>query len=297
MDAFISYASRDAAAADAVERALEADKLKVWRDVAQIGIGNLLRGELRSAIAKSRCVVLLWSKAAARSRWVAAEILTAYHLDKFIVPVVLDTKGLPQFLGASVYLDFANKQKVTLESLPRAVRKAPKSANPLLPPMSSRSGAAEGIADSLNRAQHLELEFLGKRDLEKAREIHRLFDAPIRFARKMHRFDVTILSLAGYHAKNGYMEKHWDAIQAGRPPKDKLLGDAEKCFIEALLVDPRDYVGLDGLGSVLMLERELEAAAFFFEKAVALAAADGVDYPEAKENLRSARHSLGAGGR
>lgn len=292
MDTFISYASPDAATADEVTRVLSGARLKVWRDTARIGIGSLLRSELQSAIGRSRSIVLLWSKASARSRWVAAEILTAYHLGRFIVPIVLDKTALPQFLGASVYLDMANSRETSLASLPRAVRRAPKSANAILPPMRSPGEALGGISDSLNRAQHLELDFLGKRDLENARKIHAYFDPFVKHARKLHRFDPDLLALAGYHAKNGYMEKHWDAIQAGRPPKDRLLRDAEKCFLEALLVNPRDYVGLDGLGSVLVLERELEAAVFFFDKAIALAAADGVDYAEAKQNLQLANHYL-----
>ena len=78
-DAFISYASADAARASRVERALTEGRLRVWRDRSKIRLGALLRDQLQAGIRESRVVVLLWSKTASRSRWVAAEILTAYR--------------------------------------------------------------------------------------------------------------------------------------------------------------------------------------------------------------------------
>jgi len=49
-----------------------------------------LGNELLQAIEASRVVVLLWSEAAANSRWVATEVLTSFHLNRFILPCVLD---------------------------------------------------------------------------------------------------------------------------------------------------------------------------------------------------------------
>ena len=94
-----------------------------------------------------------------------------------------------------------------------------------------------------------------------------------------------ILNLAGYHRKNAYMLKHWDAIQAGRPPKDPLLRRAEQFFFEALFVTPTDYSALNGLGSILILERELEAAEFFVRRAIALAKKKKIAYSDAEHDL------------
>src|SRR5262245_48248236 len=88
--AFISRSSANAALAGRIERALESDGLPVWLDRSKIRAGQLLRPELQGAIGGSRVLVLLWSKAAAKSRWVAAEILTAFHLNRFVVACVCD---------------------------------------------------------------------------------------------------------------------------------------------------------------------------------------------------------------
>jgi tetratricopeptide (TPR) repeat protein len=98
-----------------------------------------------------------------------------------------------------------------------------------------------------------------------------------------------VLNLCGYHRKNAYMLKHWGAIQGGRPPKDPLLRHAERWFFETLFVNPNDYSGLDGLSSILIYEKELEAAEFFSLRAIALAAAHGIDYGAAKHNLAMIR--------
>ena len=76
---FVSHSSADAAAAKRVREALEAARFDVWLDSSDIRLGVLLRNELHEAIAKSRAVTLLWSEPASKSRWVAAEILTAFH--------------------------------------------------------------------------------------------------------------------------------------------------------------------------------------------------------------------------
>ena len=68
MDAFVSHASKDATVADRIEALLEEDGLKVWLDKSEIRLGVLLRKELQTAIKKSRVLILLWSKVAAKSR-------------------------------------------------------------------------------------------------------------------------------------------------------------------------------------------------------------------------------------
>jgi Flp pilus assembly protein TadD len=92
-------------------------------------------------------------------------------------------------------------------------------------------------------------------------------------------------NLAGYHYKNAYMTKHWAALQAGRPPTDRLTEKAERFFFEALFVTPNDFTALNGLGSLLFLQRDLESAEFFIRRAIALAKKDGSDYSAAKQDL------------
>jgi len=290
MDVFISHASQDLAQAVKVEKALKRDGLEVWLDRSQIRLGVLLRNELQSAIRNSRVTVLLWSKAAAASRWVAAEVLSSFHTNRFIVPCVLDKTPLIQFLDSAVYLNLGANAKNALPMLLRAVHEAPKSANPLGKLMSSQSAELDRAIQFIANGQDAEIARLGKRDLQGAREVHALVDDAMKAAEKMWRFEPMILNLAGYHRKNGYMEKHWDAIQAGRSRKDPLLQRAERFFFSALFVNPLDFSALNGLGSILILERELEAAEFFVRKAIAYAKKRKMSYPAAAQDLALIQH-------
>ena len=284
MNTFISHSSKDTSQSVRIEKALEKDGHQVWLDRSDIRLGVLLRAELQSAIRKSRAVVLVWSKPAAASRWVAAEILTAFHLRRFIIPCVVDNTPLPQFLDNTVYLDFRANPKTALRSLRRAVANVPKTANTFSKVMSSQSPDLQEMIRLIVKAQGVELDRLGN-DLAGAREMHAVVDAAMKKVEKRWRLDLSVLNLAGYHRKNAYMLKHWDAIQAGRPPKDPILRRAEQFFFEALFVTPTDCSALNGLGSVLLLERELEAAEFFVRRAIALAKKKKIAYSDAEHDL------------
>ena len=105
MDAFISHSSRNRTAAGRLEKMLEAEGLEVWLDDSEIRLGVLLGRELQSSIRECRGFVLLWSKAAAASRWVNSEWLMALHQNRFILPCVLDETPLPQCLQNTVFLN------------------------------------------------------------------------------------------------------------------------------------------------------------------------------------------------
>jgi hypothetical protein len=77
------------------------------------------------------------------------------------------------------------------------------------------------------------------------------------------------------------MISHWDAIQAGRTVSDPLLLNADRCFLDALLLNPNDYNALNGLGSVLILEQDVDTAEFFIRRAIAVASQSGLDYSTA----------------
>jgi hypothetical protein len=95
MDTFISHSSKDTVLAARTEELLEEDGLKVWLDHSEIRLRALLRPELQTAIKNSCVLVLLWSQAAAKSRWVAAEVVTAFHLNRFILTCVRGNVELP----------------------------------------------------------------------------------------------------------------------------------------------------------------------------------------------------------
>jgi len=282
---FVSHSSANAAAAKRVGEALEAVAFDVWLDSSDIRLGVLLRSELHEAIGRSRAVALLWSEPASKSRWVAAEILTAFHMDRFIVPCVVDDTPLPQFLANSVYLDLRGNETEALGQLARAVENAPKQANPLPPRMASASAELTRAIETIAAAQEKVTTPLANRDLTSAATVQAALDPVMKQAEQLWQYELMILNLGGYHRKNGYLVKYWDAIQAGRPPKDPLLLEAERLFFEALFVDPLERSALNGLGSILIYELELDAAEFFVRRAIALSKGRG-RYPAAEHDLK-----------
>ena len=223
MDAFISHSSEDTELAEKIQKILVDAGLTLWLDRSALRFGVLLRDELLAALRASRVMVLLWSKASSKSRWVASEFLSAYHMDHFIIPVRLDKTRLPQFLQNTVYLDIDRSGEQVLENLPRAVREAPDAANRFSPVMASQP--LEQKLTSLNIAaiQKKETALIpGK--LGEARKVHAKADVMVREAEKQWKYNSMILALSGYHLKNAYLLKHkvnefFAAVEAQDFPK------------------------------------------------------------------------------
>jgi hypothetical protein len=125
------------------------------------------------------------------------------------------------------------------------------------------------------------------RRLDAAAEVQVLLDTAMAHAVERWPLDPMIVKLDGYHRKNAFLLTHWAAIQAGRGPTDDAgLRAAEWRFFETVGLDPTDPESLNGLGSVLLLERELDAAEFFVRAALAEAKARGwPGYPAAEHDL------------
>jgi len=285
MIAFISHSSANQNMAKAVEKALADHGIQSWLDSSDIRVGTLLRAELQDAIAGARVLVLLWSKPAARSRWVAAELLTAFHLNRFVIPCMLDAIPPPFFLQNTLVVHLRPRAQDWIDPLVRAVANAPKSANRIPGVLSSQGQELLEAIQEAADVQSKVLDLAGNREIEKALELQGYFDTFFSVVRKAWPLEPMILNLAGYNEKNRYMLKHWDAIQAGRPPKNRLLERAERYFFEALFANPNDYSALNGLGSILIFARDLDAAKFFIRRAIVLAKRQGVDYQEAKADL------------
>lgn len=286
---FISHSSVNLKAAQQVETALETAGFDPWLDDSDIRIGELLGKELQKAIEASEAVVLLWSKAAAASRWVAAEVLTAFHLDRFIVPCVLSATELPQFLSRSVYFDLRKSRMGVLKKLEKQIKQAPRSRNEFPWIRSYKPGELETVIRSTHKQQMEVLDRLIREDLPGAMKRQTRLDPKMRSAEERWRYDPTILNLAGYHRKNAYMLKHWDEYCAGRFPKDPLIEEGERRFFDTLFINPIDYSALNGLGNIMLFSGELNAAEFFVEKAIVEATRDGVDYQDAKHDLEVIR--------
>jgi hypothetical protein len=149
MDAFISHSSTDRSTAARFERALEEDGLAVWLDDSEIRLGALLGRELQSSILECRVLVLLWSAAAASSRWVNSEWLMAFHQDRLVLPCALDRTPLPQCLQNTIFLDVRRAGEDATRRLARAIREAGDGRTPLAPLLRAESPElGEAIAAS-----------------------------------------------------------------------------------------------------------------------------------------------------
>ena len=285
MDAFISHSSANRSVASKLEKSLEAAGLQVWLDDSEITLGVLLGKELQDSIRVSRVLLLLWSRYAASSRWVKSEWLTAFHLNRFIVSCVLDDTPLPQCLQGNTFLRMRQVTEPVVERLLRAVREAPGNSNPISPVMRSESPEVSAAVVQIDAGQKVFLEQLAEREFTKAEQLQALLNDAVEKTLKAWPFEHMIVNLAGYNLKNAYMLKHWDAIQAGRPADDPLLAQAEEQFFDTLAIDPTDPSALNGLGSILMFRRDLDAAEFFVLAAIAQAERLNMDYPEARHDL------------
>jgi TIR domain len=293
VDAFVSHSSHNGASARRLEKALEAQGLEVWLDDSEIHLGVLLGRELQSSIREAKAFVLLWSAQAAESRWVNAEWLTALHVDRFILPCVLDGTPLPQCLQSSVFLNLPRIEKAATTRLAQAIRQAPGSPTPLAPLMRFESPEVSAAITTLADEQRAVLEALGRWDVAGAARIQKELDPKMRDARKRWPLDPMIGDLDGYHLKNAYMVKHWEAIQSGRSPADRLLDRAERRFFETLWLAPNDPSALNGLGNILTYQRDLYAAEFFISAAIRAASKQGMaSYPAAESDLATVRAFL-----
>ncbi len=290
MDAFISHSSRNRKRAQRLERALEAEGLDVWLDDSEIRLGVLLGQELQSSIHDCRTLVLLWSDAASRSRWVNSEWLMALHQDIFVLPCALDEIPLPQCLQNSVWLNLRRVDEHAVTRLARAIREAAPGPNPVAPVMRSEAPELNAAIGAIVSGQQAMTDNLLRRELDEAAKTQRQLDDATRDAQQSWSLDPMVVNLSGYHLKNAYMLKHWDALQAGRAPPDELLREAEGRFFETLFIDPHDPSPLNGLGSILMLQRDLDAAEFFILAAIRAANRRGMSsYPAAENDLETVR--------
>ncbi len=293
MDAFISFSSRNRTTASRLETALQARGLEIWLDESDIRYGALLRAELQAAILECRVLVLLWSKGAATSRWVNSEWLMALLQDRLVLPCVLDQTRLPQCLANNLFLNLRHFGRRAVDQLTAAITNAGEATTtplaPLIRSVSPELGEAiatiaqgqQAMTDQLNR---------GVAGLDEATEIQERLELLMKRARSDWKYDPVIVNLDGYHLKNAYMLKYWAQIQAGVAPEDRLLERAERRFFDTLSIDPTDPSAVNGLGSILVFQRELAAAEFFIRAAIALAEKQGLGtYPAAESDLELVR--------
>jgi hypothetical protein len=290
-DVFLSHSSKDDAAALRVQKGLQKTGVRVWIDDENLRQQGLLLQALQDVLLRSANVVLLWSETAEQSRYVTAEWNFAWNRDIPIYRCTLDDTGLPLGLAGSFSFDLGGAFDPELSKLIRAIRgTAP-------PPSRPQAGATAKLAPldrnrmvrEISNTQYALLDELDLGRVKKAASLQLKLDPKVRTALRMFADDADILSLAGYQTKNAYQIKHWQAIQERKSPPDPLLGDAEQRFWEALHVRPDDPSALNGLGSILALRGDLDAAEFFVVRALERAKEEGFRYPAAEEDLKTIR--------
>ncbi len=120
---FISHAWEDKALVRQIEKALAAAGAEVWVDHAGIRGGDNLPARISDALDWCNTLLLIWSKAAAGSRWVKLEWTNAIALDKLVIPCPLEKTVLPSILANTAYIDFSDRDR-GLRDLRRALQLA-----------------------------------------------------------------------------------------------------------------------------------------------------------------------------
>jgi len=108
-DIFLSYSTRDQAAADAICRALEDAGIKCWIAPRDIAAGTQWGGSIVAAIEASRAVLVIFSEKSNDSPQVVREMECAVAKRLPLIPVriadAMPTKDMEYFLGVSHWLN------------------------------------------------------------------------------------------------------------------------------------------------------------------------------------------------
>lgn len=95
---FLSYSRSNRNAALMLQKSLESEGVKVWRDQESIYAGEMWPKSIGEGIANQTLVVLIWSFKAANSYFIEFEWNTAIALEKLIIPILIDNASLPDSL-------------------------------------------------------------------------------------------------------------------------------------------------------------------------------------------------------
>src|SRR6201991_1585484 len=105
-DIFISYAREDAAWAEKLNRALEAQGYSVWWD-RNLATGARYLKETEAQLREARATIVVWSKISVDSHWVADEAALARDLGR-LVPISKDGTMPPLGFGQYQATDFSH---------------------------------------------------------------------------------------------------------------------------------------------------------------------------------------------
>ncbi len=103
---FLSYAWEDKSLVRRLEGALRKAGAELWVDYKGVRGGQNLPARISDALERCNTLLLVWSEAASKSRWVELEWTNAIALQKVIIPCKLSAASLPAILANTAYVDF-----------------------------------------------------------------------------------------------------------------------------------------------------------------------------------------------
>ncbi len=103
---FICHSWEDETMVQRLETELKTAGTEVWVDLADICGGDNLPERISDGLEWCTILLLVWSAAAGKSRWVKLEWTNAISLEKTIIPCLVDDTKLPAILSNRAYLDF-----------------------------------------------------------------------------------------------------------------------------------------------------------------------------------------------
>lgn len=90
-DVFISYSRKDKVIVHRIANLLRDNGFSVWMDIDGIESGEAYRGIIVDAIEKSKVILFFSSESSNVSRWTCKEIILAGEMNKYIIPIKLDS--------------------------------------------------------------------------------------------------------------------------------------------------------------------------------------------------------------
>lgn len=114
---FISYSRREVPFVNNLVDDLEDHDFNVWLDYRSLIPGTPWAGQIDQGIAELDVILLVVSKAAMDSKYVAMEWKQVLELDKRVVLLIFETVELPEQLACFEWVDFRGNYKKGLEEL------------------------------------------------------------------------------------------------------------------------------------------------------------------------------------
>jgi hypothetical protein len=107
---FVSHSWDDKPLVRDLESRLREAGAEVWVDHAKVRGGDNLPKRISDALDWCDTLLLLWSKAAAESKWVEKEWTCAISLERTVIPCQLDATRLPPLLANLLYVDLRDRE-------------------------------------------------------------------------------------------------------------------------------------------------------------------------------------------